>query len=243
MSTTRLTIVFDNYPFRPELTSLWGFAAVIHTSERTILFDTGSNGRVLLKNMAALDINPGTVDLVFLSHPHWDHIGGLDSFLEINPTATVVVHEGFSKHLIRDLRGLCGELIVAGEEPLALAPGLYSTGMRSSEPPEQAMVLETGDSVVVVSGCAHPGMARIIEHATSFLGSKVHWAVGGFHLMYANMATIEHSIAALQRLGVDYVLPTHCTGDPAKAAFRRAYGAHYLEGGVGRTTALHGLDD
>jgi len=63
-----LTILFDNYPGLPELTSLWGFAALIRVAGRTILLDTGSNGRVLLKKLAVLGHMPGSVDLIFLSH-------------------------------------------------------------------------------------------------------------------------------------------------------------------------------
>jgi 7,8-dihydropterin-6-yl-methyl-4-(beta-D-ribofuranosyl)aminobenzene 5'-phosphate synthase len=37
------------------------------------------------------------------------------------------------------------------------------------------------------------------------------------------------------------VIPTHCTGDVAKAAFRRAYGARCIDGGVGRAVDLGGL--
>ena len=63
-----MTIVFDNYPGLPGLATLWGFAAVIQTPGVTVLFDTGSNGRVLLKNMAALNLSPESIDLLFLSH-------------------------------------------------------------------------------------------------------------------------------------------------------------------------------
>jgi metal-dependent hydrolase (beta-lactamase superfamily II) len=42
---------------------------------------------VLLKNMAELELSPASVDLVSLSHTYWDHIGGLDSFLEEHPIA------------------------------------------------------------------------------------------------------------------------------------------------------------
>jgi len=233
-----LRILFDNYPGLPGLTSLWGFAALIRAAGRSILFDTGSNGRVLLKNMAALGLTPASVDLVFLSHAHWDHMGGLDSFLEVNPAATVVVHEGFSKHLIRDLRTLCAELIVIGADPRPLAPGVFSTGMLDSEPPEQAMVINTGGITATVSGCAHPGMECVVEHAIRILGRKVDWAIGGFHLMYADAASIAASIRALQGLGVDYVVPTHCTGDAAKASFQRAYGACCIDGGVGRAVDM-----
>lgn len=238
MRQPSLSVVFDNYALRPGLVTLWGFAALIQLPAHTILFDTGSNGRVLLKNMHALGLDPAAVDLLFLSHPHWDHIGGLDSFLEVNPTATVVVHEGFSKHLIRDLETLCGKLIVVGSGPRQLLPGVHSTGMFESDPPEQAMVLETGDRLTVIGGCAHPGMERMVERASSSLGRRVSCAVGGFHLMYANTQAIQACIAALRGLGVGCVLPTHCTGDPAKAALRQAYVDGCLEGGVGRTIPL-----
>jgi 7,8-dihydropterin-6-yl-methyl-4-(beta-D-ribofuranosyl)aminobenzene 5'-phosphate synthase len=54
----RMTILFDNYPGLPGLEALWGFAAVFQ---------------------------PASIDLLFLSHPHWDHVGGLDSVLDLNP--------------------------------------------------------------------------------------------------------------------------------------------------------------
>lgn len=88
MNLPDMTIVFDNNPGLPELATLWGFAVVMQTPGGTLLFDTGSNGRVLLKNMAALNLSPESIGLLFLSHPHWDHIGGLDSFLEVNPQVT-----------------------------------------------------------------------------------------------------------------------------------------------------------
>jgi 7,8-dihydropterin-6-yl-methyl-4-(beta-D-ribofuranosyl)aminobenzene 5'-phosphate synthase len=234
MNLPGMTIVFDNDPGLPGFPTLWGFAAVIQTPARILLFDTGSNGRLLLKNLAALHLPPESVDLLFLSHPHWDHIGGLDSFLEVNPRATVVVHESFSRHLIGDLRALCGEVRVVGAAPQPLAPGIFSTGVFDSEPPEQALILDIDGVTAAISGCAHPGMERIVERAKTFLGKPVDWAIGGFHLMYADAAAIVRAITSLQHLGVEYVVPTHCTGDEAREAFRRAYGERCLLGGVGR---------
>lgn len=236
--TPHLTILFDNVPGPAGLTALWGFSALIDTGAQRILFDTGSNGRVLLKNMAALGIAPGQVDLVFLSHPHWDHMGGLDSVLEANPAVRVVLHEGFSKHLIADLHGLCREVTVVGREPLPLAPGVFSTGLLDSEPPEHGLLLDIGGSTAAVSGCAHPGMDRIVERGIAVLGGPVRWAVGGFHLMYADAEGIAGAIAGLRRLGVTDVVPTHCTGDAARAAFALAFGEHCVDGGAGRVIRL-----
>ncbi|HHD81233.1 MAG TPA: MBL fold metallo-hydrolase, partial [Campylobacterales bacterium] len=80
----KLTVVFDNECCNNELTSLWGFSCFIETPNSTILFDTGSNGRVLLQNIKKRDLKLSSIDNIFISHAHWDHIGGLDSILEIN---------------------------------------------------------------------------------------------------------------------------------------------------------------
>lgn len=252
----RLTILFDNVPGLAGLESLWGFAALIETGGQRILFDSGSNGRVLLRNMAVLGVDPAALDLLFLSHPHWDHMGGLDSVLECNPGLTLVLHEGFSKHLIADLRGQCRELVVVGAEPRALVPGLLSTGMLSGrstqqDPPEQGLVLDAaladGAAVsAVISGCAHPGMERMVERGTAMLARPIDWAIGGFHLMYAGSSEIARCVRALAELDVAYVVPTHCTGDAAREAFERAYGERCLPGGPGRELRLRprpGSDD
>lgn len=120
-------------------------------------------------------------------------------------------------------------------------------GTLDSDPPEQALVVDSEGLTAAISGGAHPGMERIVERAKTFLGKQVDWAIGGFHLRYANSAAIgrfhlryanaaavARSVAILQRLGIDYVVPMHCTGDEAREAFRRAYGERCLAGGSGR---------
>jgi len=52
----KITILFDNYQFNKKLQSLWGFSCLIETN-KTILLDTGSNGRVLLQNAKKLNID------------------------------------------------------------------------------------------------------------------------------------------------------------------------------------------
>ncbi|MFP4280586.1 MAG: hypothetical protein ACLFQI_11400 [Halochromatium sp.] len=91
---------------------------------------------------------------------------------------------------------------------------------------------------MAISGCAHPGMEQIVSRGRALLGEPIRWAIGGFHLMDADSTEIARSVQALRALGVTDVLPTHCTGDAAIAAFERAYGEHCLAGGVGRRLAL-----
>jgi 7,8-dihydropterin-6-yl-methyl-4-(beta-D-ribofuranosyl)aminobenzene 5'-phosphate synthase len=235
-----LTILFDNEPGRPDLESLWGFAALIEAHGRRVLFDSGSNGRVLLRNMRRLAIDPAGIDLIFLSHAHWDHIGGLDSMLELAPKATVVVHAGFSKHLVADLERLCARLIVVDEAPMELAPGLISTGMLPSEPPEHALII-LGDhsaDVALVTGCAHPGITELTARAAEVSGRPVTWAIGGFHLMYSDPTSIAATADALRSQGVQRLLATHCTGSAARGMLASRWGKGFIDAGLGRAIRL-----
>ncbi|HEC57154.1 MAG TPA: MBL fold metallo-hydrolase [Candidatus Syntrophoarchaeum butanivorans] len=80
----KVTIIYDNTTFRKNLQADWGFSALIQVKGRDILFDTGADGDILLSNMEKLKVNPEEIEDVFISHPHWDHTGGLSSFLQLN---------------------------------------------------------------------------------------------------------------------------------------------------------------
>jgi len=80
----KVTIIYDNTAFRKDFQADWGFSALVEIKERKILFDTGANGRILLSNMEKLKINPKEIEDIFISHLHWDHTGGLSSFLRLN---------------------------------------------------------------------------------------------------------------------------------------------------------------
>ncbi len=80
----KVTIIYDNTTSRADLEADWGFSALVEVKGRKILFDTGADGKILLSNMQRLKINPKEIKDVFISHLHWDHTGGLLSFLHLN---------------------------------------------------------------------------------------------------------------------------------------------------------------
>lgn len=236
----RLTIVFDNYTCLEGFPTLWGFSAYIETNRYTLLFDTGSNGRVLLQNMERLGKNLQKAQALFLSHPHWDHIGGVDSVLERHPDMHLFLPDSFSKHMIRDLRNQVSALTIIGKEPQELLPGLYSTGTMQSigGPGEHAAIFDTSKGPVVVTGCAHPGIVAIARRATEITGREIALLVGGFHLMYEDADTITDVIDQLESLGVASVCPTHCSGDLAIEMFAKSFKGRTLQGGIGRVVTL-----
>ncbi|WP_457748347.1 MBL fold metallo-hydrolase [Sulfurimonas sp.] len=211
-----MQIVFDNYKVCDTCQSLWGFSA--YFDKYKLLFDTGSNGRVLLKNMQELGVDVKKIKYIFITHSHWDHIGGLDSIIEINPNVTLFLPASLSKHLIKDLKSLVREVLVCDQKPMKLFDNIYTTGILGSETPEQSLIIEDEQNSVI-TGCGHYGIENITQAAKQFLGKDIQCVVGGFHLLYSNEKKIEQTIISLKKLGVICATATHCTGDRAMQYF------------------------
>jgi 7,8-dihydropterin-6-yl-methyl-4-(beta-D-ribofuranosyl)aminobenzene 5'-phosphate synthase len=228
----RIGILFDNVPSAPGFETAWGFAAVIEGLEQTLLFDTGGDGERLLRNMERMGIDPGQIDAVFLSHIHGDHIRGLHRFLRRNPEVTVFMPASFPSDLQAAARrsGAAVVLIVAAQK---LFQGAYSSGPLGRAPEEQSLILDTEEGLVIVTGCAHPGIVDIVQGAMQRHGKTVRLLLGGFHLLRQSEPRIRHTIDKLKALGVAQVVPSHCTGDRATALFRDAWGEDFLDGGCG----------
>ena len=93
----KVTIVYDNTAFRKDLQSDWGFSCLVEVENvPRILFDTGTEGRILLSNMGKLGIDPSLIEEVFISHSHLDHTGGIPEFLKVNQKAKFYVPPGRS---------------------------------------------------------------------------------------------------------------------------------------------------
>jgi 7,8-dihydropterin-6-yl-methyl-4-(beta-D-ribofuranosyl)aminobenzene 5'-phosphate synthase len=232
-----LTILFDNYPFDPRLTRAWGYAVLIQGLPETILFDTGGSGTILLHNMEALGIDPRQIPVIFLSHAHGDHVDGLTELLPRTRGVTVYLLQSFPRDLkerIRRAGGTVREIRDSGR----IADGVYTTGELGIAIREQALVIESAAGLIIVTGCAHPGVVTIVAAVRAMLDRKVALVMGGFHLMDASAGEIETIIARLKALGVQRVGPSHCTGDVARRLLREAYGDDFVEVGVGRVITM-----
>jgi 7,8-dihydropterin-6-yl-methyl-4-(beta-D-ribofuranosyl)aminobenzene 5'-phosphate synthase len=229
-----ITIVFDNYNHDPEIASLWGFSAFLQMSDQTILFDTGSNGPVLLKNIQTLGLNVKDINTLFISHPHWDHTGGVDSVIEHNQHLHIFAPDSLSKHLIDDLKSQAQDVTIISYQAAQLFDHVYSTGVMDEDLiGEQSMIIDTKEGLVIITGCAHPGIVNIADKARQMLDKEILLLMGGFHLLSESPAAIQKVIQSLQNSAVNYVCPTHCSGDLAKKMFKESFNEKYIEGGVG----------
>ena len=121
-------------------------------------------------------------------------------------------------------------------DPLEILPGVHTTGEMSKTRAsiiEQALVVETEQGLVVVTGCAHPGVVEMVRRAKEAVGGDVALVMGGFHLGDASGRQLDDIIADFRELGVQQVAPSHCTGDRAREVFAEAYGDGCILPGVG----------
>lgn len=231
-----ITIAYDNIPHDPHLTTDLGFSAYIQYHHQAILFDTGGNGRILLENMQKLDIDPANVDRVVLSHIHDDHTGGLADFMAVSSRPPVYLLSAFPDSFIEYVRGMTE--VIETEPGEEIAPGVYTTGEMPADPPEQSLAILTQKGLVIVTGCAHPGIVLIVRRAIEVTGEPVYMVMGGFHLGEANRDEIEAIIEDLRDLGVQKVAPSHCTGELATRLFAEAFGDGFISSGVGNVIVI-----
>jgi len=121
-----------------------------------------------------------------------------------------------------------------------IAPGIHLLALVSERPGtlelrELSLALATPQGTVLVLGCSHPGIDKILEAAAK-LSPRIHLLAGGLHLVVATDEEIEKSVVALHDgFKIEYIAPGHCTGEPAFAALKKAFGDHYLMAGLGVT--------
>ncbi|MFP3980083.1 MAG: MBL fold metallo-hydrolase [Desulfobacterales bacterium] len=185
----KITILYDNDAHDSRLAPDWGFAALIEAAGRTILFDTGAKGQVLLENMNLLGICPECIDEIFISHDHWDHTGGLLKTLEQKPVR-VYVPDTISKVVP-------ARETVSLSRPAEIHDRIHSTGTLKNI--EQAMCIRKDGKVVVIVGCAHPGVETILSAASEI--GPVSALIGGLH-GFSDFPAIS---------ALELVCATHCT--------------------------------
>jgi len=228
----RLNVVFNNLPYKAGLQTGWGFACLIDSLDKVVLFDTVGNGDILLSNMQRLGLDAQAVEAVVLSHIHGDHTGGLGTLLARNPDVTVYIPESFPASFQREVMQL-GAAIETVSEPRQLLDRVHSTGEMNHGIKEQALIVDTPRGLILITGCAHPNVADIAHQAQTYMGKNIYLLMGGFHLAGRSGAEIRAIIKRLQALGVRKVAPSHCTGDNVIGLFRKAWKDDFVEGGLG----------
>ena len=103
---------------------------------------------------------------------------------------------------------------------------------------ENVLVIYSTRGLILLTGCAHPGIADIAARACELSGEALFLVAGGFHLKKHSPDELKNVIRTLRKLGVSKAVPSHCTGDDAIAAFASDFGAGFLDSGLGARIEL-----
>lgn len=232
---TKITLIslYDNYQVKPGLKTDWGFSTLVKIDGEVILFDTGGDAQILLYNMKKLGIEPASIKKVIISHIHSDHLGGLMGFLEKNSDVQVFIPLSFPESVKNRIRNAGAQLVeVSG--PVKITDCVYTTGELPGPPEEQSLIIDSPRGLVIITGCAHPGILNIVRKAREFMEKKeVYLVLGGFH--HPRLEVVR----AFRVLGVKKVAPSHCTGERQREAFKKEFGDDFIPYGVGRIVEIY----
>lgn len=235
-----LTILYDNYKYEEGFKNSWGFSCLIEGAGPTILFDTGGKDGNLMHNFKAAGKDPQDVDMIILSHIHWDHTGGIAEFLEAKTGIDVYMPQSFPDEFKKGIEAQ-GAHPVMVSDATKICDNVWSTGEMGSEIIEQSMIIETPGGLVVITGCAHPGIEDIVTKAQEIKDEQILLVMGGFHLLRTGTDAVESIARKFKDKHIQYAAPTHCSGDGTKKVFQEVFGEKYLRVGTGRVIQTAGL--
>jgi 7,8-dihydropterin-6-yl-methyl-4-(beta-D-ribofuranosyl)aminobenzene 5'-phosphate synthase len=129
-------------------------------------------------------------------------------------------------------------------ETTEVAPGFHLILLKGSwgvdlDVMEISLAIDTPEGIVLVVGCSHPTIEKIAEAARSVIDKPIHLVLGGTHLLPATPDEITRIATTLRDdWKVEWIAPTHCTGEPAFAILKASFGDRYLYAGLGTTVEL-----
>jgi 7,8-dihydropterin-6-yl-methyl-4-(beta-D-ribofuranosyl)aminobenzene 5'-phosphate synthase len=282
---------------RSTLAGEWGLSLHLQSTQAggksQYLLDFGYTPEVLIRNFELLDLDPGRIDGLILSHGHRDHYGGLEGFvahhrskmradlklfaggegnfrekwikqrgtdpvswglldrqaLETADVATVCCNTpqalsgAFTTGFIprQSFERVLENTLVEGEAEATPSPDHFTEAERQGRlvpdqhPDEHATCyIVQGRGLVVISSCGHVGLINTIKAAMAVSGvGKLHAVLGGFHLGPAPQEYVDHTVAELERLEPDVVIPMHCSGAKFLAAMYRQMPDRVITANIG----------
>ncbi len=231
----KIKIIYDNCKSDENFKEGWGFSCLVDLGSRKILFDTGADSAAFFSNLHKLGIPCNEITDVVCSHNHADHVAGFKDILgKLKAGSRVFLPKKFpSKKLPSTLQiEIINDFkeIGSGIYSLVLKGGLFFY--------EQALLVETQKGLMVITGCAHPGIVRILQEAHKRLKQPIHLVLGGFHLFRNRQSQIDEIVNQFKALNVQIAAPCHCSGSQAIETFKQAFQDRFYKIGTGTVLTI-----
>lgn len=253
----KISILTDNFP-GTHTPAEHGLSYLIEYDSKRILFDTGQSD-MFLRNAEAMNISLQDIDVILLSHGHFDHGGGLfnleggrlichpgcfvkryrkvdNSYIGLKNTKEEI-EARFQLETFALPYGISEKIVFLGEIPRITdfesknTSFVFGDGTPDYVPDDSAVACILPEGLFVITGCGHSGIVNTLEHAKKATGiDNIYGILGGFHLKYVDNQTIK-TMEYLKANNVKHVYPSHCTGLPALAAFHEYFGVRHIKTG------------
>ena len=214
------------------LKSSWGLSFLIRKDNGTILFDTGPSGRELPHNLKKLDINTAEIKKIVISHNHPDHTGGINLIANKNGSCKEL-YLPCPLDKIPEVIRKSYKKVVRVKGKIKLQEGIYTSGLLGFRIREQALCIDSGNGLIALIGCAHPGIVKMVSALKTVFGKEIHTVLGGFHLEMHPPFVTKIFIKQLKEMGVTKIGPTHCIDNSAVRLLRDAYKSNFIEMNLG----------
>jgi len=229
------TVVYNNVSSDNNLKTQWGYAAWIEKGDEVILFDTGTKSVILRENLRKLGLDPGRVNTIAISHEHLDHTGGLEYVLkQVKNGIKVYLPNDFNPSLKKEYDKIT---FIVNDKYHEITKDVWITEIfidKKRGIKEQALIIEKGEKIIMITGCAHPGIAEMCQSVKDhFPDKKLDLVTGGFHLMQMSEERVTQISDKIKQLGFKKVAPSHCTGDNSIAVFQKEWKDDFVQLNLG----------
>ena len=226
-----IKIVYDNTALKG-FKSDWGFSCLISD---TILFDVGEEYKIFNYNANKLHIDFSKIKIIILSHKHKDHIGSLKELLKHTNNVESIYCLSDTKSRIKTYVNKSKIKIISINNFEEITDNIFSTGKMNAKYKgykllEQSLIIQNGNKIGIVTGCAHPGILDIIKKVKQEMKTdSIEFVLGGFHLFRKTDKEIKEIAKEIKNLNVKKAAPCHCSGDKAKIIFKEIFKVNYID--------------
>lgn len=198
--TLRVLPLIDFYTSDPELQTEVGVSYLVETDSNRILFDLAQNTGFespspLEANMSALGVDLSTIDTVFVSHNHLDHVGGMH-WSARNTFSLGTEQRPFpnpkTRAVVPDRMTYPGLSPVFATRPMRIGEGVATTGLIPRQLvvgwiEEHSLVVHVdGLGGVLIVGCGHQPVDNLVARFDEAFDFPLYGIIGGLHLPVPN---------------------------------------------------------
>lgn len=216
--SAKMTVVFNNIEGDKRLKTGWGSSILVELDKEFILFDTGPSAEDLFYNLNILGIDIRNIRKIAISHSHRDHRGALERVLRENPENI--------------------ELYDEVEKRKEIAKDIFVFPIKGISAKENILVIKSPRGLILLTGCAHPGIYRICRTIKDDFDKNIYASFGGFHLEYYPAIFVKILGRLLKNLNIEIIGPNHCTGEKAIKILRQVFKDKFIDFGCGRAFSL-----